>query len=500
LGTSLALSTHQIVAEDSFKHENFAQDRVLGLAATEGVGERRDDFAGSFTLQNSSYGRRVAEEKTSVIGRQDEKERQGVAFFVLKHAASLEFFEEVFLFVKKAKISYNEAMKICYISNSRIPTEKAHGIQIMKTCEALAEDGVGVELVLPSRKNRPFKGVDIFSFYDVAENFKIKKIWSCDPTWLMRVPNGIYIKVQLLFFLFSLFIFLLYKRNKKDYIFYTRDEYLLPMLLNFSRKVFWEAHSLPQNSKKYLRFWQRCAGIVAITQGLKKDLINLGMAENKIMVAPDAVDVAKFQITNSKLQIREKLNLPVDKKIVMYTGHLYGWKGVQTLAEAAEFLDKDIIVVFVGGTDFDLDNFKNKNNKLIENGKILLLGQRPPKEVPEFLVATDCLALPNSGKEDRSEKHTSPMKLFEYMAAGKPIVASDLPSIREVLNENNVTFFKADSADDLAEKIKQVLENQEPAQRRATQAKEDAKNYTWQKRVEKIISFLKNEKNNTHQT
>ena len=64
-------------------------------------------------------------------------------------------------------------MKILYFANSRIPTEKAYGLQIMKTCEALAENGVSVDLILPTRKNRPFKGIDVFEYYGVKKNFEI---------------------------------------------------------------------------------------------------------------------------------------------------------------------------------------------------------------------------------------------------------------------------------------------------------------------------------------
>ncbi|HPA25370.1 MAG TPA: glycosyltransferase family 4 protein [bacterium] len=386
-------------------------------------------------------------------------------------------------------------MKILYFANSRIPTEKAYGLQIMKTCEALAENGVSVDLILPTRKNRPFKGIDVFEYYGVKKNFEIKRILSHDPNWLMILPNGIFIKAQIFFFSLSLFLFLFFKQSKKDFIFYTRDEYLLPILLNFSKKVFWEAHTLPRNGKHYLKFWHKCVGIVAITEGLKKDLIKLGLEENKIMVAPDGVDLKNFELRIKNYELRARFNLPADKKIVMYTGHLYDWKGTQTLAEAAEFLNDDAIVVFIGGTDFDLKNFKNKNRELIEKGKILLLGQRPPREIPEFLAVADCLILPNSGKENRSEKYTSPMKMFEYLAAGKPIVASNLPSIKEILNQDNAVLVEADKPEEFARGIVKVLTDDPEcsglAQKISAQAKEDSKKYSWLKRVEKILNFIR---------
>lgn len=76
------------------------------------------------------------------------------------------------------------------------------------------------------------------------------------------------------------------------------------------------------------------------------------------------------------------------------------------------------------------------------------------------------------------------------MAANKPIVASDIPSIREILNENNAIFFKADDPVDLADKIKMALKNNNLAQAKAEQAHRDVLNYTWHKRVQKIIDGL----------
>ena len=90
-------------------------------------------------------------------------------------------------------------MKILYISNSRIPTEKAHGIQIMNMCEAFSNADVDLELILPTRKNKKFKDKNSFDYYQVRQNFRIKKIFSFDPYFLIKLPQGIYIKFQALF-------------------------------------------------------------------------------------------------------------------------------------------------------------------------------------------------------------------------------------------------------------------------------------------------------------
>jgi GxxExxY protein len=182
-----------------------------------------------------------------------------------------------------------------------------------------------------------------------------------------------------------------------------------------------------------------------------------------------------------KEKAREKLNLPIDKKIILYTGHLYSWKGVQTLADASKYLSNNCLVVFVGGTEEDIRNFQFPISNF-QNVK--LVGYRPHSEIPIWLKAADVLVLPNSGKEQISREFTSPMKLFEYMASGRPIVASNLPSISEILEDGkNALLFEPDNPQDLAEKINRILSDSNLSQRISTQAYEDVKNYSWDKRT-----------------
>ena len=380
-------------------------------------------------------------------------------------------------------------MKIIYIANARIPTEKAHGWQIMKMCEAFGLAGVDLELVLPTRFNTEgFKKANPFRHYQVKENFKIKTIKTIDPIFLIDRPSGIYIKLQLLFFIIGLLPYLFFKKNKSNYFFYIRDEQLLPLLQFFFKKIIWEAHNLPKNKKYYLKYWKNCHKIIAITQGLKSELIASGLSADQVMVAPDAVDLNQFsKIKESKEELRIKINLPPDKNLIVYTGHLYKWKGVQTLADSSKYLSDRELIVIIGGTKDDIVKFKNKNQDL---KNILIVGHLPQHEIPAYLKAADILVLPNSAKDTISKVYTSPLKLFEYMAAQKPIIASDLPSLREILNDSNSVLTEPDNPEKLAENIKLLLSNRELSDKIARQSYYDVGFYTWEKRAKSIINFI----------
>jgi len=374
-------------------------------------------------------------------------------------------------------------MKLIYITNARMPTEKAHGIQIMKMCQAFSNQGIETELVVPWRFNEIKK--DSFDYYSIRENFRIKKLPSVDI-----IPLGIpkiCFWIQNLTFGLSVFFYLLFK--KANYI-YSRDLLSLWLLSFFKKNLIYEAHYFPKHFWLYHGILKRIKGLIVITQKLKEFYQKKSISLEKILVAPDGVDLDFFQILENQKECRQRLSLSQDKKIVLYTGHLYEWKGAQVLADASKFLDKDTIIVFVGGTKKDEKEFREKNKAL---NNISILGHKLYSEIPYYLKAADVLILPNSEKAEISKYWTSPMKMFEYMASQKPIIASDLPSLREILSENNAILVEPDNPRKLTQGIAKVLKNPDFSAKISIQAYQDVQNYSWFKRSKKIIDFLNND-------
>lgn len=372
-----------------------------------------------------------------------------------------------------------------YIANIRLPTEKAHGIQIMKTCEALAHIGVEVELVVPKRHN--FIKEDPFDFYgiQIQHGFSIKKLWSLDTVW-WSVPMA----VKKIAFWFQTMTFgirtWLYLRHRSGHVLYTRDLFLALILPK--KKLFYEVHWLPEEIRWYhRRAYRRAKGIVVISDALKKDLTALGLGEENICVARDAVDPVLFGSVLGPETMRKKLSLPEDGKMVVYTGHLFSVKGAQVLAEAAPFLRSGIHVYLVGGTKEDVERFRSR----YRSKNLHIVGWRPQEEVVSWHRAADVLVLPNTSIPLKTARYTSPLKLFEYMMAGRPIVASRIPAICEVVDERMVELVRPDDPKALAAGIQAVIDNEALSKERSLKAYEYARAHTWAHRAAIVDAFVR---------
>jgi len=389
-----------------------------------------------------------------------------------------------------------------YVANARIPTERAHGLQIMKMVEAFARK-MEVKLLVPHRfQSKAMKQVkDVYDYYDVSQRFAITRVFSFNllpppdnriSRYLKPVMSLLDGQQKICFGIIAAF-YVIIKRVK---VVYSRDIYtcfFLYSLRPFQRaRIFFEEHEFPKTKLgSRLRCWliKRIDGTIAITQQLYHAYQQGHVPTTKMLVAPDGVDSKLLSIDLATTKARQELGIPQDKKIICYTGHLYPWKGVYIAADAMKTLPGDFLLYIIGGMPEDilnLEQFIAKN--AIKN--VVLAGYVSPQKVQRYLAAADILVLPNTSADDLSRLYTSPLKLFEYMAARRPIVASDLPSIREILNEENAILVRPDDPLALAEGIVKLSENTAMGDSLVRMAFQDVQSFTWDKRAEKVLEFV----------
>lgn len=379
-------------------------------------------------------------------------------------------------------------MKLIYIANARMPTEKAHGIQIMKTCEALAASGVNLELWVPKRRNAALAGVDAFDYYKVARNFSISYLPSLDLIGLLDFLPGAGYFIQSRTFAAAV-ARRLAGQNSTDAVYYSRELSALAPAAQRGLTCFYEAHTFQKRLKESdFGVLRQVSGVVVIS-GYLAEIFKKYLSEEKLLVAPDGVDLRAFDGGHDPEAARKELGFPRDARIVGYAGHLYEWKGAHILAQASEYLEDGTLVFFLGGTETDLKHFRELCSAK-HYRRVRILGAVAPDKVPLYLAAADVLVLPNSGKTDISRFHTSPLKLFEYMAARRPIVASDLPSLREILDESTAIFFVPDDPLSLSKKIKFLLADPGLSERLATNARRRVETYSWENRAKAIKNFI----------
>ncbi len=363
-------------------------------------------------------------------------------------------------------------MRILYAAFVRLPTEKAHGAQIMRTCEALARTGTEVTLAVPGRETSVKD--DAFPYYGAQRNFSIVPLVTADLVGFGRIG-----------FLVSALLFsrriAQHARAQKPSVIYSRDKtVLLALRLLSNAPLAWEVHGLePSWAVRFLKH----ATFVAITEGVKEMLVSRGIPGERVCVAHDGVDLTPFAHQESKDGARHRLGLPLDKKIAMYIGRLDGWKGVGTLLDASVLLPRDVQVVIIGGEQAQVEALR------AAYPGVMFLGFLPYRDIASNEAAADVLVLPNTARDITSLKYTSPLKLFAYMASGVPMVASDLPSTREIVSENEAFFFEPDNAGALARSIAEALSAAD-APVRAGRARQKVAEYTWDKRAERIQTFI----------
>lgn len=233
---------------------------------------------------------------------------------------------------------------------------------------------------------------------------------------------------------------------------------------------------------------------VFVTKGLLNDYSKrFDLKNKKTLVLPDGVDLKIFDIDISTKEACRKLNLPLDKKILGYMGRFKTAgmeKGIDDILESLKLLnDKNIIFMAVGGSEEEIAHYQEKAEKLNINEQVILLGHCEQNKVAIYQKACDVLLMPFPYNQHYAY-FMSPLKMFEYMASKRPIIASNLPSVREVLNETNAILIEPDNPESLTQGIKKSLENKELSDKISKQAYFDAQKYSWEQRAKNIVDFI----------
>jgi len=379
-------------------------------------------------------------------------------------------------------VSKDKRLRVIYVGSPELFSKGASAIHIMKMCQAMGRLGIDTELIISSNRNQS----ELLEYYGVESNFRLTQFPYFKNSSVRNIVHGF----------LSVLYTKLFRGNKCDLVI-TRNIVYTYLSTKLKIPTVYDAHhplvkgggslfNSFKNSKYLIRFSTNSKGLADI-------YLKEGLPEEKLVIAHNGVELEKFQDAPSMNECRKKLGLPLDKKIICYSGNIYEGRGIQQLIDVSLRL-KDVLFLIVGGLE---DDVKRCKKIAADKGalNIELVGFVPHKSVPLYLLASDVLVMPYTTKMTikggtQAQEFTSPIKLFEYMAAVRPIVATSLLSVKEILEDGvNAVLVEPDSADSLYEGIKKVIQEDDLAKRIALKVGSDIKSYTWEERVKKLLDI-----------
>ena len=212
------------------------------------------------------------------------------------------------------------------------------------------------------------------------------------------------------------------------------------------------------------------------------------LAPADIILAPNGVETERFVDLPTAENARRQLGLP-EGPTVLCSGHLYAGRGADLFLGLARALPGTRFI-WVGGTPDDVETWRRRANGL---ANVDFIGFIPNQELPLYLAAAEVLLMPYarqiaiSSGGGNSALISSPMKMFEYLAAGRSILASDLPVFREVLDERNAALCPPEDAAGWQRALSDLLANPKKRAALSAQAKADAARYTWIERARRAL-------------
>jgi glycosyltransferase involved in cell wall biosynthesis len=375
-------------------------------------------------------------------------------------------------------------MKIAYVFDRPLPARQTDSEQALQTIAALSRSGAEVCLVLPARAAAP-SARELAAHYQVKGDFQVvyapapcvdfelgRKWWhALRAIELPQVVAADVVYTRNFPTLFAL------GRGRQPFAYETyrpwSDQF--PVLAPFFRRAMASPFFL---------------GAVLHSFFARARYAALGVDPQRLLVAHNGHDPSRFQAPQPQRELRESLGLPLDRPIVVYAGHVNLTKGLDTLLRMARQLP-EVSFVLVGSEGRGvIEAMARRTNN------VSVVPWQPFDNVARYLLAADVLLQPPSRVPLKWVGNTVlPMKLFSYLAAGRPIIAPDLPDMREVLkHDHNALLVPAGDDDAAVFAVARVLREPGLGERLSAGARETAASLTWDARAARILAFLETQR------
>ncbi len=371
-------------------------------------------------------------------------------------------------------------MRIAVITNSRIPSLTANSIQAMKVCDALTELGHELRVFAP-REAEPASWDALAAHYGLRHPFQIQ--------WLPSVRA--FKRLDFIYHAQSA------ARKFKAGLIYTWLPQSAVVALRQNDAVVLEMHAdvAGRFGAWWLRqFWKTDGRkrLLTTTQALRKALersTRRTFPDEAVQIAPNGVDLERYANLPTPSEARQQLKLR-DGLTVGFTGHFYAGRGMDLLFQLARALPQ-VNFLWAGGTPQAVEEWRGRL-QAASVSNVTLTGFIENSRLPLYQSAADILLMPYgrsisaSSGQDIAEV-INPMKMFEYMAAGRAILTADLPVIREVLDETRAVFCPPGEPDLWRSTLETLIKDEKLRARLAANARQEIQKYTWLARAQRAL-------------
>jgi len=376
-------------------------------------------------------------------------------------------------------------MKIACITTSIVPSKSANSIQAMKVVQALNQSGQDVCLWVPEFERSDWG--TLADVYGLSTAF--------DVVWLPFTPN----LKQYDFALKAVSAALQWGAD----VIYTWALQAAVFGRLMGRTTVMEFHDLPMGNNGPLLFnlYKGFNGrkltlctTRALAEGIE-ERYKTRFPEDELQIAPNGTETERYASLPNPDKARKELGLN-QSFTVGYSGHFYPGRGMQLLTDLARLLP-DVNFLWMGGRPEDIEPWqKELTEQSIHN--VTITGFIPNSRLPLYQAAADVLVMPYGKKISGSSggdisRVINPMKMFDYLAAGRPIIASEVPVFHEVLAKETAIFCEPDNDQDWAKAIKDLQAHPQKRAEMGVNAKARAEIYTWKNRARITLEKLKSQ-------
>ncbi|HUF09184.1 MAG TPA: glycosyltransferase [Rhodothermales bacterium] len=382
-------------------------------------------------------------------------------------------------------------MKIAYITDQILPRTATDAKQMVSMVSALGRAGSEVTLVTPRRWfSRASNRDRIASFYEVSPSFSIQSVHSVYPNIraIEKLAQGLAGPLT--------------RTSRKADVLYTRTIPILIGALFFTRRhIVYETYrpwpvQRPHSAGffRWLGRRRRFLGAVLHSELARRSYAEAGVPVEKLMTAYNAFDSSHLQPALTQMEARVACGLPPDRKTVVYTGRLSKRKGVDILLDLARELP-DVTFVLVGSQQ---NGAIEKDAARLPN--VVVCPWIPDSRIAPYLYAADVLIIPPTVRPLREAGNTVlPIKTFQYMAAGRAILAPSTPDITEILVDGeNACLVPPDETVAARDRLKVLLSDEAVMAALGRRALETSRGLSWERRAECVLAFIFERLGNLH--